>query len=181
MAAGWAGHIACQDGHFVLGADIERRHGRKQGLGVRVPGIGVNVPVGGRFDDLTQIHHGHVIADVLDDGQVVRDEDVGKRKLLLQVDQQVDDLGLDRDIEGRHRFVADDELRAERERPGDADALPLSPGELVGVAAGLLGGEADLFQEEGDPLGPFPGVPLAVDFQGSLTMRWTVMRGFREE
>ena len=62
------------------------------------------------------------------------DEQVGQAELLLQVFEQVDDLGLDRDVERRDRLVGDDEIGVGRERAGDADALPLAAGELVRVA-----------------------------------------------
>ena len=68
--------------------------------------------------------------------EVVADEEVGEPELLLQVLEQVDDLRLDRDVERGDRLVADDELRVERQRPGDADALALAAGELVRVAVG---------------------------------------------
>ena len=57
--------------------------------------------------------------------------------------QQVDDLRLDRHVERRDRLVGHDQLRVERERAGDADALPLAAGELVRVAVVVLGVEAD--------------------------------------
>ena len=56
----------------------------------------------------------------------------------------VDDLGADRDVEGADRLVADDQLRVEGERAGDADALALPAGESVGIAAEMFDGEADL-------------------------------------
>ena len=62
------------------------------------------------------------------------DEEVGELQLLPQLLEQVDDLGLDRDVERRDRLVADDEVRRRGERPGDADALALAAGELVRVA-----------------------------------------------
>ena len=46
-----------------------------------------------------------------DDGEIVRDEQIGKVVLALQVDQQIDHLGLDRDVERRDRLVADDQTR----------------------------------------------------------------------
>ena len=49
------------------------------------------------------------------------------------------DLRLDRDVEGRDRLVGDDELGREREGAGDADALALAAGELVGVAVDGVG------------------------------------------
>ena len=41
----------------------------------------------------------------------------------LQLDEQVEDRGLHRDVERRGRLVADDELRVAREGAGDRDAL----------------------------------------------------------
>jgi hypothetical protein len=61
----------------------------------------------------------------------VRDEQVGDARLLLDVLQQVQDLGLYRHVEAADRLVADDQLRLERERPGDSDALSLSAGQFV--------------------------------------------------
>ena len=58
----------------------------------------------------------------------------GQAELVLQLQQQVDDLRLHRDVEGRDRLVGDDALGLDRERPGDADALPLAARELVRVA-----------------------------------------------
>ena len=83
------------------------------------------------LDDLAQVHHGDAVADVAHDRQVVGDEQVRQAELALQVLEQVDDLRLDRHVERRHRLVADDQLRVQAERPGDADALALAAGELV--------------------------------------------------
>ena len=54
----------------------------------------------------------------------------------LQLLEQVHDLRLDRDVERRDGLVADDEVRVERERPREPDALPLAARELVRVARG---------------------------------------------
>ena len=40
-----------------------------------------------------------MVADVFDHGEVVRDEEIGQPQLFLQVLQEVDDLGLDGDVE----------------------------------------------------------------------------------
>ena len=61
------------------------------------------------LDDLADIHHGHAIADMLHDGEVVGDEEIGQPEVVLQVEQQVDDLRLDRDVERRDRLVGDDQ------------------------------------------------------------------------
>ena len=78
-----------------------------------------------------------------DDVEVVGDEDVREPELLLQVLQQVQDLRLHRDVEGRDGLVADDQLRVDRERPGDADPLALAARELVREAVVVLRVEPD--------------------------------------
>jgi hypothetical protein len=60
-----------------------------------VEGFGV-----GQLRDLSQVHHGDAVADVLHDTQVVGDEQVGQAELLPEVLQQVDHLFPDRDIAG---------------------------------------------------------------------------------
>ena len=92
------------------------------------------------------------MADVLDDRDVVGDEQVGEAELLLQVAQQVDDLRLHRHVERRHRLVADDQARVERQGAGDADALALPAGEFVRVAVERLGPQPDLAGQRLDPL-----------------------------
>ena len=42
----------------------------------------------------------------------------------------------------------------QRQRPGDADALPLAAGELVRVAVGVLGVEPDQLHQLADPWRP---------------------------
>ncbi len=71
-------------------------------------------------------------------------------ELLLEVVEQVEDLALDRDIEGGHGLVADDELGVQGERPGDADALALAAGELVRVAMDVALVEPDPAEQLAD-------------------------------
>ena len=95
------------------------------------------------LDDLAQVHHRHPVADVPDHRQLVGDEQVGQVELLLQVFHQVDDLRLDRDVEGADRLVRDHERRVEHQGPCDADALPLATRELVRIAVHETRVEAD--------------------------------------
>ena len=48
---------------------------------------------------------------------------------------EVQDLGLDRDVEGGGRLVGDEQLRVAGERHGDHHPLPHAAGELVRVVA----------------------------------------------
>jgi len=84
-----------------------------------------------QLDHRAEVHDADAVGDVLDDGQVVRDEHVGQILLFLQIEQQVDDLRLNGHVQRGDSLVADDELRLRGERAGDADTLPLAAGELV--------------------------------------------------
>ena len=86
--------------------------------------------------------------------------------LALQVDQQIDHLGLDRYVERRHRFVTHDQARPERQRPRDANALTLAAGELVRIVQHLIRPEPDLFEQLGDPL------PLFVAGRHVMDAEW---------
>ena len=89
----------------------------------------------GGLDDTAQVHHRDTVRDVFHHGEVVRNEDIGQPEPVLQIAQQVQDLRTDRDIQRRYRLVADDEFGLDCERPGDGDALALTAGEFVAVAA----------------------------------------------
>ena len=105
----------------------------------------------------------------LHDREVVGDEEVGQPlSSLLQVLQQVDDLGLDGDVEGRDGLVADDERGVAGQGAGDADALALAAGELVGEAVGHRGVEADDAEEllDASSLCASPVHDQVVDAQG---------------
>ena len=69
-----------------------------------------------------------------DHGQVMGDKKIGQIKFFLKVFQKVDDLGLDGDIQGRDRLVADDKTRLDRQGPGHPDPLPLPAAEFMGIA-----------------------------------------------
>ncbi|MNV77663.1 hypothetical protein D3C71_1711050 [compost metagenome] len=85
---------------------------------------------------LAQVHHHHAVAHVAHHIEVVADEHVGEAELGLQVEQQVDDLCLDRLVERRHRLVKDHHARLQCQRPGDVHALPLATGKLMRIALG---------------------------------------------
>ena len=119
----------------------------------------------GQLGDPAEVHHRDAVADVLDDAHVVGDEQVGQAELALELLEQVQDLGLDRHVERGDRLVADDEVRLEDERPGDADALALAAGELVRVAPGVVRLEADQVHHLADLLAALGVGADAVDAQ----------------
>ncbi len=55
---------------------------------------------------------------MLDHAEIVGDEDVGQVERALQLVQEVQDLGLDRDVQGRDRLVGDDQPGPEDQGAG---------------------------------------------------------------
>ena len=85
------------------------------------------------------------------------DEQVRQPLGLLQLPEQVEDLGAHRNVQGRHRLVGDDQVRLQRHGPGDADALPLPAAELVRIAVPVLRLEAHQLQQLHHPVAHLVG------------------------
>src|SRR5882724_485615 len=79
--------------------------------------------------------------------QIMRDEKIGEILFSLQALQQVHDLGLNRNVECRDRFVCHDEVGINRQRARNSDTLPLPTGELVRIAFYEPSAEAYNFQQ----------------------------------
>ena len=117
-----------------------------------------------------------------DDRKVVGDEQVGEPQALLELVQQDEDAGLHRDVERRCRLVEHDQLRVERQRPGDGDALALAAAELVRPPPQVLGAQADHLEQRQDAVFELGARSiLALARSGSATRSCTVMRGFSDE
>ena len=61
----------------------------------------------------------------------MRDKEAGQPQIAPEVEEQIQDLRLDRNIERGHRLVADQHIGPHGQRAGDGHALPLPAGELV--------------------------------------------------
>jgi len=163
-----ARHVALEhDLHPAVGqVGVRDRNRGQQGLGVGVDGPLVELLGRRDLHDLAQVHDRDAVRHVPDHAQVVSDEDVGKVQLVLQVIEQVDHLGADRDVEGGDRLVGDDQLRVQGQRPGHADPLPLAAGELVRIAVDVLRRQADEVEQFAHPALDLVPVPALVDAQG---------------
>jgi hypothetical protein len=102
---------------------VRLRHRGKQSPGVFVLWAGEYLIAVALLDDLALVHHGDPMGQMFDDRQVMRHEQIGQTEPVLQVQEQVDDAGLDRHVERRHRFVESENLRLQRQRASDADPL----------------------------------------------------------
>src|SRR5437879_3164688 len=101
------------------------------------------------FLDLAFTHYHHVVGDLADQGEIVRDEQHRHAQPLLQRGDQFQDLLLDGHVERGRRFVRDQEFRLARDRYRDHRALLLAARELerIGVDLRLGLGNPDLAQE----------------------------------
>jgi hypothetical protein len=109
-----------------FGVRLERRYRRQQRLGVRVARLGKQRIATGGLHQLSEIHHRHVIAEMLHHAKVMGDKQKGNAEIVAQIGKQVDDLRLDRDIQRRDRLVGNDKVRVENQRPGNPDTLALT-------------------------------------------------------
>ena len=138
-AFGWIivrGDVAGERNVFLFASRIGLGNGFQQGLGVWMLGRGVEFSGRGPLDKFAKIHHADFVADMLDDGKIVRDKKEGDSKFFLQVADEIEHLALHRDVEGGDGFVGDDEFWFKGEGARDADALALSAGEFVRVTVG---------------------------------------------
>ncbi len=92
---------------------------------------------------LPEIHDRNSITDVSYHRQVVGDEEIGESESGLKLVEQVEDLGLDRDVECRDGLIGDDEAGVQSQRASNTDALALASRELVRESIGVFRIEPD--------------------------------------
>ena len=114
---------------------VEARDGMQQRLEVRVPGVAKDIVQAAAFHHLAVVHHDHLVGDVGDDAQVVRDDQHGHVELALKIVHQLQDLRLYRDVQRRRRLVGDQQRRAADQGHGDHRPLAQAAGELERIDA----------------------------------------------
>jgi hypothetical protein len=105
----------------------------------------------GELDDVTEVHDRDPIRNMLNNQEVVSNKEIGELQFALKLFEGIENLSLDRNVEGGDRFIANNEFRIEGEGAGDADALTLTTAEFVGVTGGVFGAEADRLHQFDDP------------------------------
>ncbi len=111
--------------------------------------LGEDILGGAFLDDLAALHDVDALGHLAHDAEVVGDEQHGHAHLALQLLQQLEDLRLDGDVEGRRRLVGYQQVRLVGECHGDHDALPLAARQLMRKRVEALFGiaDADLLQQ----------------------------------
>jgi hypothetical protein len=100
----------------------------------------------GLLGDLGRVHDHDALGGLGDDAHVVGDQHDRHLELVLELVQELEDLGLDRDVERRRGLVGDEELRVARQRHGDHDALAHAARELVRVLLHAAVGVGDVHE-----------------------------------
>src|SRR3981189_3826479 len=80
------------------------------------------------LEDAAEIHYGDASRDVFDYRQIVTNEHISEPEIAAQVEQQVEDLRLYRDVERGRRFVAKHQFRLDHKRARESDGLALARG-----------------------------------------------------
>ena len=134
-------------------------------------GAAKSVALDGQLHHPAGVDHGDPVAEVLGHQEVVQDHHVGRAELLAQACQQVQDLRLDRDVEGRDRLVEQHQVGVEDEGPGQGDPLALAARELVRPPARGRRVEPDQLQHLADPRLALGAGADAVDHERLLEQR----------
>ncbi len=90
------------------------------------------------LDDLALLHDRDPVRNLGHDPKIVRDEQNTGVVRFLKLLDQLQDLRLCRDVQGRGRLVGDEDLGLQNERHRDHGALSLAPRELVRIGVQKL-------------------------------------------
>jgi hypothetical protein len=113
------------------------------------------------LDEPAEIENADATGEIPHQAQIVGDEDVGEAERTAELDQQFDDLGLDRHVERRSRLVEHDQSRLDRERARDRDALLLAARQFMRVPVAEIGGQFHHLQQARDATFDFRRLELA--------------------
>ena len=147
------------DGLELLAHGVERGDGAQKALGVLVLGVVEDLVGGAALAVRASVHDHDLVAHLGDDAQVVGDHDDGHAELLLELLHELEDLGLDGDVEGRGGLVGDQDVGLAGERHGDHDALAHAAGVLVRILLHALLGVVDAHEAQHLD-GAVPRLPL---------------------
>jgi hypothetical protein len=102
---------------------VERRDRVHQPARVRVPRLAEQRDGWRLLDHLAGVHDDDPVGHLGHDAEVVGDQQHRHVQFLLELLDQLEDLGLDGDIKGRRRLVGDQQLWSASQRHRDHDTL----------------------------------------------------------
>ena len=95
------------------------------------------------LDNVALIDDSNAVRDKADNRQVVRDKQIGRSPLALELFQQVQNLSADGNIQRGDRFVRNHKLRFHHHCSCQTDSLALTAGEFVRIAGQVLRKQTD--------------------------------------
>src|SRR2546427_767431 len=140
--------------------------GRDEPLRVRVLRVREDVDGLADLHHFPAIHDGDLVARLRHHAEVVGNQNHGQVELPSQPLEELEDLSLNHDVQGRHRFVGDHELRIAREGHRDHHTLSHAARELVRKVPTALSTDADQLKEVSHALHRLLFVDLFVEDDG---------------
>ena len=146
------------DGDDALGGSVKAGDGVQKAEGIGMVGTAVDRGGGTDLDGTAGVHDQNAVRVAGDDAEIVGDEDHGGARLFGEPGQELQNLGLNGDVESGRGLVGEKDLRVAAEGHGDHDALAHAAGELVRIAveAGNGIGDAHAVEERGRARAPPP-------------------------
>lgn len=129
---------------FMLGGWVGLWDSGEESMGVGMMSCAKECRCGCNFHHLPQIQHENAIGQMTDDTQVVRDHEQTELPVALEVEQQINDLCLNRDIQCGDGLVAEQQAGFSHQGAGDADTLCLATRKFMGKTLEVLRRERDL-------------------------------------
>ena len=114
--------------------------------------MGKQLLLGSPFHAGAHIHDHDLVGNVLHNAEVMGDEHVGQTSFVLQIHQQIQNLGLNGHVQSGDRLIADDEFRVQGQCPRHADPLTAAAVQLMGIGMGQTLGQAHGVHQLFDPL-----------------------------
>src|SRR5262245_14726671 len=124
---------AASDARQPFPARLEARYRRQQALAVGMQWTFEYIRRAAALDHFTSVEYGNLVGDAADHAEVMADEEHRQAAACLQLLQEVEDLGLDGDVEGRCWLVENQEVGLGRQRAGNQGPLAHATGQLVRI------------------------------------------------
>jgi hypothetical protein len=96
---GCTGNIPFKENNLIRLFSLWKGNGRDKGFGIGVPWRGKDALGFSHLDDPPKIHHGNGITGIANYSQIVGDKEISQAHFLLKGFQEIEHLGLDRNIE----------------------------------------------------------------------------------
>ena len=123
-------HRPASGASILLQVSIGTQRSRNESAGVGLGGVVRHLPCFPFFDEVALLKNRDPRAHVPDDREIVSDEQVGHATLTLKLEEQIQDLGLNGQVESGDGLIAHDEPRLGQQCARDGDSLALATREL---------------------------------------------------